>query len=220
MTLWRMPANFVPSNRDKPHSDTCLELLIVEGISALSAVNQVRENESQSIFAVQGKIPNAATQARKKIIQNAHCQQLFKLLGCGLLENCNPDELVYESVVILSDPDADGVHGQYLLYQLFQQFLTPLLDTARVHFVVAPRYRLDHPGDEQSKYFWSAAQLRQFLHNQVGAEQFNTTVFKGLASLSSKELWHWVVAPQTRRTIDSGSQDPSTMRSASDSATP
>lgn len=201
-----MSSRFLPCN----NLDASSELLLVEGQSALHAVEQVRQRRSQAVLALQGKLPNVLTRPKHVIKRNVHCQELFNTLGCGSGEECDPDAMSYGAVVILSDPDVDGAHSRYLLLQLFQHFLLPVVQAGKLRLVVSPRYRYDpantsatdEASTKSSTFFWSQEDKQQFLDNQPTYNKGRITVFKGLGSLSKHELSQCVVAKETRHEVD------------------
>lgn len=198
-----MTTHFLPCNTTTAKHGSA-ELLIVEGKSALSAVNQVRNRSSQAVLSLQGKIPNAETQSKQKILRNEQCQRLFAALDCDSPDTFELSKLGYKQVVILADPDPDGVHGQLLILQLIKNYIDELLQANRVRVVVGPRYRVQTGTPLHFNYFWAEPELKRFLNENMSVGQDCIVVFKGLGSLSSDELAKWVVSPQTRREIPIG----------------
>ncbi len=181
-----------------------MELLIVEGQSALHAIDQVRRAETQAVLCMQGKLPNAVDRPRSRVLAHAQCQMLFSTLGCGVEPDCDPENLRYRQVCLLVEGDADGQHVLWLQLLLFKQYLAPLLEHRFVRVIHAPVGRLPAPDTNLEKpacenYLWNEAEKRRYLDSANDPGQSTITAFKGIASLSSSEIDYLLVDPTTRR---------------------
>ncbi len=171
------------------------EIFIVEGKSALNALDQVRSRAHQAVFAVQGKLPNAARHSAGRLLKNPQASGLLSTLGYTAE---GQSDCQFSQVLLATDPDADGHHCRWLMLALLQRFCRPLLESGRVRVVSAPMFRVGDKDSSNCEYFWSEHDKQQFLANRSDTGQ-GVTTFKGLASLSSDELHRWVVAASTRR---------------------
>jgi len=179
------------------YPDEPLELLIVEGQSALQAIDNVRHRRSQAVLSLQGKIPNAAARSRKQVLAHAQTKQLISVLGTGVEADCDPKLLQFHRICILTEADADGQHALWLLLQLFRRYMAPLLSSGVVIVIQAPLARIDTP--DETRYLWNDNEKRRYLECRDAEEQSTISVFKGIASLSATDRHHWLVNPATRR---------------------
>jgi len=114
------------------------ELFVVEGDSAASAVARVRDPLHQAVLPMQGKPLNAARAPRAKVESHPFFGPLAAALGVGFEATCDPRRLRYDRVLVLTDPDADGIHCGYLVLLFFHRWMRPLLDAGRIEVVRPP----------------------------------------------------------------------------------
>ena len=189
---------------------TASELFLVEGKSAASTVRQAMDGLTQDVFALQGKLINVRSASQEKVEANAICAQLFAVLGCGIADRCDPAELRYSRIVLLTDPDVDGAHSRALLAILFARYLRPLVHNQRVFAVIPPLWKFVSPINRQERYAWTAQELEQFQNEaasaqtgmQVGKEiPGEVTRFRGVAQFSQAECSKLMLDPDTRRQV-------------------
>jgi DNA gyrase subunit B len=121
------------------------ELILVEGESAQKAVAAVRSAKTQAVLPLQGKPLNAWVAAREKVDGQVLFQQLAAALGLA-----NPTELPeggmgalrFERLVLLFDPDADGIHIGALMQLYVARWLAPLIDAGALWLVRAPMFEI------------------------------------------------------------------------------
>ncbi|WP_246112584.1 toprim domain-containing protein [Allorhodopirellula solitaria] len=204
------------SKRSLPPSSHT-ECLIVEGDSAAKSVDQVRDARQQAILALQGKPLNAVKASRQTAMRNAIFQRILEtLLGyrasstCGASVLCerlaDPAACVYDRLILLMDPDADGIHCGVLMMAFFRRFAPELIRTGRLSVVRPPMFvfRLPDSADLDVGQ-WPvasspehAAAIEQTLREH-GVERFEKTRHRGLGSLDSSLLGYSSVTPATRR---------------------
>ena len=178
------------------------ELFIVEGDSAASTVAALRDGQFQAVLPMQGKPLNAIKASAEKVA----AYPLFKALNESLgIDHSRPtadlfvwDELRFERLVLLFDPDADGIHSGALMLMFVYQYLRPLLDQGRVLMIHAPWVQISLAG-QQPLYACSEAQalaLTQQLRAQGKTPQ--VVRYRGLSGIDRAILMQTCIDPATR----------------------
>lgn len=178
------------------------ELFIVEGDSAASTVAALRDGQFQAVLPMQGKPLNAIKASAEKVA----AYPLFKALNESLgIDHSRPtadlfvwDDLRFERLVLLFDPDADGIHSGALMLMFVYQYLRPLLDQGRVLMIHAPWVQISLAG-QQPLYACSEAQalaLTQQLRAQGKTPQ--VVRYRGLSGIDRAILMQTCIDPATR----------------------
>jgi DNA gyrase subunit B len=174
------------------------ELYVVEGDSASSSVSRVRDERCQAVLPMQGKPLNAIRATPKKVAANPWFAALTDALGTGFGESFDLSKMRYELVILLMDPDADGIHCGALLLMFFRRWMPLLLESGRVAIVRAPLATITF-GEEkihvrsETEYRAECEKLRA-----AGMEKFSTNRYRGLAGMDLAVLAATCVSPSTR----------------------
>jgi len=166
------------------------ELLIVEGDSAARAVNRLRESRWQAVLPMQGKPLNAMKAKREDVVNNPELSAVIAALGVQVTDSVNPRDMRYERVVLLFDPDADGIHGRTLMLLFFYRWLRPLLEMGCVFNAHAPQWVIQATELVKPSYAYTEthlARIRRQLTDQK-ATNVQTKRFRGLGSLDAATL--------------------------------
>ncbi len=121
------------------------ELILVEGDSAQDSVLAVRDARTQAVLPLQGKPLNAWGRRRDKVEQHVLFQQLAQALGLPsptALPAGGMAALRYERIVLLFDPDADGIHIGALVQLYFARWLPEMVEAGLLCLCRAPMYEL------------------------------------------------------------------------------
>lgn len=174
------------------------ELYIVEGDSASSSVSRVRDERCQAVLPMQGKPLNAIRATAKKVAANPWLAALTAALGTGLGESFDLSKMRYERVILLMDPDADGIHCGALLLMFFRRWMQPLLEGERLAMTRAPLATIICAGEQihvrsETEYRAECEKLRA-----GGVENFATNRYRGLAGMDLDVLAATCVTPATR----------------------
>ncbi len=194
------------------------ELLLVEGDSALASVCAVRDPRTQAVLALQGKPLNAWHANATRVAQHAQYRLLAQALGlaaaavAGSVGHGQPDPhtLRYERVVLLFDPDADGIHIGALLVLYVQRWLPWLIQRQQLWQVRAPMFELvaadsgevlqaDNPVHCQ-------ALATRMAHAASGARP-RVQAYRGLGGIAPDVLRSRCVDPSTRQAHAVGAAD-------------
>ena len=192
------------------------ELFIVEGDSAAGSLQNVRDDDTQAVFSVQGKIPNALRTSPSKVAAHATCKALIDVLGPPP-SSAAPDAARFERVVLCTDGDADGMHIQALVTVLFHKLLNPWIETGRLHTVRPPLFRVEADGHD-ARYAYTPAQCETLRERFIAGGYPNPTVtrFRGLAMLEPHEVREHCTNPTKRHlrpvTVESAEATIATMQ--------
>ena len=180
------------------------ELFVVEGESAALAVARVRDPRFQALLPMQGKPLNAVKATPRRVAAQPLFRELNAALGAGMGADFRAAALRFERLLILTDPDADGIHCGILLLAFLHRFLPPLLDAAgpgpgRVGWVRAPWGDV-MPADGGQALVAHSEEGLVALAEQIRREKPVTVRrFRGLAAIDSELLACHCVQPGGRR---------------------
>lgn len=144
--LTGLPANYVAPTGTKD-----LELWIVEGLSAGGTMKNCRINARQGYFPIRGKIINAFTHSRDKVLSNEEvaglCAIIFdKYPGFDINKlgkknfKIDVSKIKWKKIIFGTDADADGKHIDNLLLNFFVLYLPELLEAGIVYSAKPPLY--------------------------------------------------------------------------------
>jgi len=184
------------------------ELIVVEGDSAAAAVARVRDARAQAVLPMQGKPLNAARASRDKVLGHPFFGPLVAAVGTGIEAGCEPARSRYERVVVLTDPDADGIHCGFLVLLFFHRWLRPMLDAGRIAVVRPPWGEVVVAGELLLAF--SEPDLAA-LATKARAGGGAVRRFRGLAALDAGLIRETCVDPATRRTERVMAADVATM---------
>ncbi len=106
-------------------------IFITEGDSASGSITKSRNVETQAVFSLRGKPLNSYGSTKKVVYENEE----FNLLQHALNIEDGLEGLRYNSVVIATDADVDGMHIRLLLMTFFLQFLPDLVKDGHVYIL-------------------------------------------------------------------------------------
>lgn len=177
---------------------TGTELFIVEGDSAASMVANLRDAQFQAVLPMQGKPLNAAKATLEKAMNYTLFKALADSLGVKLGYDFNFNQLQFERVILLFDPDADGIHSGALMLLFFYQFMRPMLEAGKIEMIHAPWMQVSIQGQSPMYAFSEAQSLSLLTQLRAQGHEPITVRYRGLAGIDREILFNTCINPTTR----------------------
>lgn len=134
-----------------------------------------------------------------KLLRNATQADLFQ-------SDAFPDR--FQRVMLLFDPDADGIHCSALILLFFHRCLPQWIQAGRVHLVRAPMSVIQ--ADNRSLVYAYSQAHQMALCQQLrsnGASTIQINPYRGLGSIDPRVLHELCIDPTTRRSKVVGDDD-------------
>lgn len=179
------------------------ELILVEGDSAQDSVLAVRDTRTQAVLPLQGKPLNAWGAPQQKVEQHLLFQQLAQALGLAsptTLPEGGVAALRHERIVLLFDPDADGIHIGALVQLYFARWLPAIVEAGLLCLCRAPMYELvDADGVVHHALTPDHRQrIEQALRTTADAPPPMVRALRGIGGFAPDTLRRLCVDPATR----------------------
>lgn len=176
------------------------EIYITEGDSASGNLKMARDNATQAVMPVRGKILNTQKATLQQIQKNAEIMTMIDAFGLRIDPKTmkviyKPEELRYNKIIIMSDADVDGAHIKNLFYTFIWNFCPDLIKDGYIYAGVPPLYKITI--GKEYKYLKNDEELEAFRKSHVG-KKYVVGRMKGLGEMSVEETEETLTDPNRR----------------------
>ncbi|HET6327010.1 MAG TPA: DNA gyrase subunit B [Planctomycetaceae bacterium] len=172
------------------------ELFIVEGDSAGGTAAMGRDNRTQAVLPLRGKILNTEALSLSKILENQEVKDLIEALGTGIGTQFDIHKLRYGRVILLMDADSDGYHICTLLLTFFFRHMRELISQGKLFIAQPPLYRI--VTSSEVFYAQDDAAKEEILLRIGSHRKVEVYRFKGLGEMDAKQLKETTLDPKVR----------------------
>ena len=176
------------------------EIYITEGDSASANLKQARDNATQAVLPVRGKILNCQKATLAQIQKNAEIVSMIDAFGLKIDPKTmkityDKKDLRYGKIIIMSDADVDGSHIKNLFYTFVWNFCPQLIKEGYVYAGVPPLYKVTI--GKEYKYLKNDEALEEFKASHKGRKLIVNRL-KGLGEMSVEETEETLTDPDNR----------------------
>ena len=167
-----------------PPIDNKKYLVLGEGTSATNGILKVLGRKDFGYFPLRGKSLNVLDLPLSKIVQNEELMNIMKILNITIGDSSN---MSYDSVLITSDSDFDGILIRSLLLTFFHKFFPELIKKGKIKYLITPMIILFDDKKIPQKWFFNFGDYNSWIKENQN-HKYSTKYYKGLGTFTDTHL--------------------------------